>query len=69
MTRNSRTLKIRLIHKLKETQKNTLQVIEIINSIEKLERTIRYFNTQTTVDICERITNVITLPSQINSLF
>ena len=44
MKRNSRTPKIKLIHKLKQTQKNkykTLQVIEIINSAEKLERTIR----------------------------
>ena len=46
-----------------------LQVIEIINSVEKLERTISQFNTQTKVDICKRIANVITLPSQINSLF
>ena len=46
-----------------------LQVIEISHSVEKLERTIIQFNTQTTADICERITNMITLPSQINSLF
>ena len=46
-----------------------LQVIEIINSVEKLERTVRWFNTQTTVDICECLANVIILPSQINSLF
>ena len=47
----------------------TLQVIEIISSVEKLERTISKFNTQTKVGICEDIANVITLPSQINSLF
>ena len=46
-----------------------LQVTEMNHSVEKLERTISQFNTQTTVDICERITNLITLPSQINSLF
>ena len=46
-----------------------LQVIEIINSVEKLERTISQFNTQTTVDICVCTADVITLPSQINSLF
>ena len=45
------------------------QVIEIINSVEKLERTIRQFNTQATVDICEDVAIVITLPCQINSLF
>ena len=46
-----------------------LQVIQIINSAEKLERTISQFNTQNTVDICEHIANMITLPSQINTLF
>ena len=71
MTRNSRTRKIKLIHRLKQTKNKckTLQVIEIISRVEKLERTISKFNTQTKVDICEDIANVITLPSQINSLF
>ena len=46
MARTSRTLKIKLIHKLKQTQKTknkykTLQVIEIMISDEKLKRTIR----------------------------
>ena len=54
--------------KTKNKYKN-LQVIEINHSVEKLERTISQFNTQTTVDICECIADVITLPSQINSLF
>ena len=46
-----------------------LQVTEIINSVEKLEKVISQFNTRTTVDICEVIANAIVLPSQINSLF
>ena len=58
-----------------DSQKNTknkyktLQVIEIINRAKKLERTIRQFYIQTTVDIWEGIANVINLPSQIKSLF
>ena len=54
--------------KTKNKYKN-LQFIEINHSVEKLERTISQFNTQTTADICKRMTNMITLPSQINSLF
>ena len=41
MTRNSRTSKITLIHKLKQIQTNkykTLKVIEIINSLEQIVR-------------------------------
>ena len=43
MTRNSRTPKIKPIHKLKQAKKNkykTLQVIEIITSVEKIKQTI-----------------------------
>ena len=47
----------------------TLQVTEILNSVGKLEQTFGQFNTKTTIDICKRIADVITLPSLISSLF
>ena len=67
MTRSTRTHKIKLIHKLKQTQKICIKLYRLLRS--SVERTIRYFNTQTTFEICESITYVITLSSQINSLF
>ena len=67
MTRSTRTHKIKLIHKLKQTQKISIKLYRLLRS--SVERTIRYFNTQTTFEICESITYVITLSSQINSLF
>ena len=71
MTRNSRTRKIKLIHRLKQTQKISVKPYRLLRSsvvLKNLNEPLVSL-TQTKVDICEDIANVITLPSQINSLF
>ena len=68
MTRNSRTLKTKLIHKLKQTQKISMKPYRSLRSSIVLKNLKKSLDSLT-VDICEHMTNVITLPSQINSHF
>ena len=68
MTRNTRTRKIKLIHKLKQTQKISMKPYRLLKSSVVLKNLNKSLDSLT-VNICEHMTNVITLPSQVNSHF